>query len=131
MIPYSVYTFNPALKRRIAGFAEKYPAVCRMVSEDKDLGCQSYVIDMARLSIRLTAPYSEERRKAASDRAKEKGINTIFGYYYPTAKNGMVKELFAKFGFDKISEDENGNTVWELKTSGYEPKNRHILVNPQ
>ena len=63
--------------------------------------------------------------------AKEKGINTIFGYYYPTAKNGMVKELFAKFGFDKISEDENGNTVWELKTSGYEPKNRHILVNPQ
>ena len=74
---YSVYTFNPALKRRLAGYAEKYPAVCCLEKEDKDLGCQSYVIDKARLSIRLTAPYSEERRKAASDRAKEKGINAV------------------------------------------------------
>ena len=32
---------------------------------------ESYIIDKARLSIRLTAPYSEERRKAASDRAKK------------------------------------------------------------
>ena len=61
--------------------------------------------------------------------AKEKGIKTIFGYYYPTAKNGMVKELFGKFGFKKVSEDENGNTVWKLKTTGYELKNNHILVN--
>ena len=36
-------------------------------SEDKMIGCQSYVIDKARLSIRLTAPYSEERCKAASE----------------------------------------------------------------
>ena len=32
---------------------------------------ESYIIDKARLSIRLTAPYSEERRKAASDRPKK------------------------------------------------------------
>ena len=74
---YSVYTFNAALKRRLADFAEKYPAVCRLEKGDEDLGWQSYIIDKARLSIRLTAPYSEERRKAASDRAKAKGINMI------------------------------------------------------
>ena len=66
---YSVYTFNPALKRRLADFAKKYPENCRMESEDKKLGCQSYVIDKGRLSIRLTAPYSEERRRAASESA--------------------------------------------------------------
>ena len=67
---YIVYTFNPALKHRLSDFAKKYPAVCRLESEDKKIGSQSYVIDKGRLSIRLTAPYSEERRKAASESAK-------------------------------------------------------------
>ncbi len=71
---YSVYTFNPALKRRLADFAKRYPAVCWLESEDKTLGSQTYVIDKGRLSIRLTAPYSAERRKAASDNVKQHGI---------------------------------------------------------
>ena len=70
---YSVYTFNAALKRRLGDFAKKYPDLCRLESEDKKVGYQSYLIDKARLSIRITAPYSEERRKAASERAKEYG----------------------------------------------------------
>ena len=68
---YSVYTFNPALKRRLIDFAKKYPDHCRMESEDKNLGSQCYVIDKGRLSIRLTAPYSEERRIKARERARE------------------------------------------------------------
>lgn len=63
------------------------------------------------------------------DRAKEQGIETVFGYYYPTAKNGMVKDLYAKFGFEKISEDETGNTVWKLSTAGYQKQNHVIDVN--
>lgn len=57
---YSVYTFNAGLKCRLADFAKKYPTVCRLESEDKKLRSQSYVIDKTRLSIRLTAPYSEK-----------------------------------------------------------------------
>ena len=72
---YNVYTFNAGLKRRLADFAKKYPAVCRLESEDKNIGCQSYVVDKARLSIRLTAPYSEARRQAARNLAKENGIS--------------------------------------------------------
>lgn len=72
---YSVYTFNAGLKRRLADFAKKYPAVCHLESEDKKIGCQSYVIDKARLSIRLTAPYSEARREAARESAKERGFS--------------------------------------------------------
>lgn len=68
---YNVYTFNSALKRRLADFARKYPAICHLESENKDLGSVSYVIEKARLSIRLTAPCSAERRKAASEREKK------------------------------------------------------------
>lgn len=72
---YSVYTFNAALKRRLGDFAKKYPDLCRLKSEDRKVGYQSYVVDKARLSIRITAPYSEERRKAASERAKQARIS--------------------------------------------------------
>ena len=71
---YSVYTFHAALKRRLADFAKKYPNLCRLEFEDKKIGCQSYVISKARLSIRLTAPYSDARRRAASKRAKNSGF---------------------------------------------------------
>lgn len=74
---YSVYTFNAALKRRLVDFTKKYPDFCHLESEDKKIGCQSYVISKARLSIRLTAPYSDERRKAASIRAKLNGKRNV------------------------------------------------------
>lgn len=73
---YSVYTFNATLKRRLAAFAKKHPDLCHLESEDKKLGCQSYVVDKARLSIRLTAPYSEERRKAARIYARDHGFKS-------------------------------------------------------
>ncbi len=59
--------------------------------------------------------------------AKAQGIKKIMGYYYPTAKNAMVKELFGSFGFTKVSESD-GNTVWELETSGYKPYTKHIKM---
>ena len=62
------------------------------------------------------------------ERAIEKGIREIKGYYYPTAKNKMVKELYADFGFTRVSEDEEGNTVWSLETAGYKNKNNYIKV---
>ena len=58
-----------------------------------------------------------------------RGIKTIRGYYYPTAKNKMVKDLYGTFGFEKVSEDEAGNTVWQLDVAGYEKKNHVIAVS--
>lgn len=57
--------------------------------------------------------------------ARARGIRKIYGYYYPTKKNGMVKELYGSFGFTKIA-DKDGNTLWELLTEGYENKTKHI-----
>ncbi len=62
------------------------------------------------------------------ERCREQGIKTIRGYYYPTAKNGMVRELYGFFGFRKISEDDSGNTVWELSVDTYEKRNHVIKV---
>ena len=62
-------------------------------------------------------------------RCKERGINKIRGYYYPTAKNNMVREFYALQGFTKVSEDETGNTEWEFDImDNYENKNKVIKV---
>ena len=62
--------------------------------------------------------------------ALKRGCKTIRGFYYPTAKNAMVKNFYATEGFTKVSEDETGNAVWELDVSnGYTNKNNYIEVN--
>lgn len=57
------------------------------------------------------------------EKAKQANVKKLVGYYYPTAKNMMVKDFYASQGFEKISEDEEGNTVWEfLLTDDYQKK---------
>lgn len=62
-------------------------------------------------------------------KCREQGITTIKGYYYPTAKNKMVRDLFGTFGFDKVSEDGDGNTTWILDIGNYENKCHVINIH--
>lgn len=71
----TIYTFNTGLKKRLAAFAEKYPDLCRMTIDDAVYGSVTYEIQKSRVSIRLIAPYSEERRKAASEHARKNGVH--------------------------------------------------------
>lgn len=71
---WDVYTFNPALKKKLVKYAEKHPALCHLIRSTEE-GSVTYRIDKRRLSIRLTEPYSDERRQAASNCARERGIN--------------------------------------------------------
>ena len=58
---------------------------------------------------------------------KEQDIDTIYGYYYPTAKNAMVKEFYAGQGFEKTAEDEQGNATWKYEVPAeYSYKNEVI-----
>ena len=41
----------------------------------------AFEIDKGRLTIRRTAPYTEERRKVSSECAKSHGLNLINGYF--------------------------------------------------
>ena len=60
---------------------------------------------------------------------KNTGAKTIVGYYYPTAKNGMVKDFYSLHGFEKIEEDETGNAKWKILIEQYYSKNKVIEVN--
>ena len=64
------------------------------------------------------------------EKAKARGIKKLVGYYYPTAKNAMVKDFYALQGFTKTGEDEAGNTTWEfIIDDNYEKKQHVISVN--
>ena len=62
-----------------------------------------------------------------AERCKAAGIREITGFYYPTAKNRMVRDFYGTLGFKKISEDEVGNSVWKLDISGGCPKLNKVI----
>lgn len=60
-------------------------------------------------------------------KAKACGIAKVVGYYYPTAKNAMVKDFYGDYGFTMVNE-ENGNRIWELSVGEYADKVNHISI---
>ena len=68
-----IQTYNAGLRNRLAAFSKKYPDLCRL-EKTYEQGGVSYVLDKSRLSIRLQPPYSEERRRKASENAKQNGF---------------------------------------------------------
>ena len=68
-------THNTDLKKRLMAFAAKHPQCCRQTDDDEQGGL-TFEIEKGRLSFRLTAPYSEERKQTASERARAGGINS-------------------------------------------------------
>ena len=61
------------------------------------------------------------------EKAKGAGIRKIIGYYYPTAKNAMVKDFYSLQGFTKVNEDAEGNTVWEFIVDDSYEKKQHVI----
>ncbi len=62
--------------------------------------------------------------------AQARGVKTLIGYYYPTAKNGMVSGLFKEMGFQNKVIKDNDHSIWSLDISaGYTSKNVFIGVN--
>ena len=71
----SIYTYNASLRKRLALFSKKHPDLCRL-EKSHEQGGVTYLLDKSRLSIRLQPPYSEERRRKASENAKQNGFNS-------------------------------------------------------
>ena len=74
----NVFTHNADLKKRLTKFAEDYPKLCRLI-DDNGIGGMAFEVDRKRFGFRLTAPYTPERTKAASELAKkrERGGNMV------------------------------------------------------
>lgn len=73
-----VCTYNTDLKNRLRKYANQYPDLCKQ-TDDNEQGGLTFEVQKKRLSIKLTAPYTEERRKAASELAK-KHIKNLRGH---------------------------------------------------
>lgn len=71
-----VQTHNTDLKKRLTAFAAKYPQCCRQTDDDEQGGL-TFEIEKGRLSFRLTAPYSEERREATRRYARENSTTNL------------------------------------------------------
>lgn len=69
-----VYTHDTKLKKRLLAYAAQFPELCQQTDDDKQGGLR-FEIDKSRISIRLTAPYTDDRRKAARELAKKRGIH--------------------------------------------------------
>ena len=62
------------------------------------------------------------------ERAREMGCTGIVGRYVPTAKNGMVREHFAKLGFDLTETTDGGATRWLLPLDRFTERATHMRV---
>jgi len=68
-----VCTYNTDLKNRLTKFAAEYPDECKLLDDD-EMGCLTFEVRKGRFGFKLTAPYSEERRKAAGELAKKENL---------------------------------------------------------
>jgi FkbH-like protein len=71
--------------------------------------------------------YAMNRMVAA---ARERGCAWVVGTYVPTAKNAMVRDFYAGFGFQKAGEDPGGVT-WKLRVEEYQPKGHALTEENQ
>ena len=62
----TIRTYNTDLKKRLTAYVAKYLAHCRLTDDD-ECGCLTFEIDRRRFSVRLIAPYSEDRRRKAKE----------------------------------------------------------------
>ena len=68
-----VYTHDTRLKKRLQEYATKFPELCQQTDDDEQGGLR-FEIDKSRISIRLTAPYSEERKHSLTQTAKKNNL---------------------------------------------------------
>jgi len=66
--------------------------------------------------------------------ARAASVRWIVGRYIPTAKNGMVKEHYAKLGFDACpigTDAATGETAWLLDVAAYQASAIPMTVERQ
>lgn len=64
------HTHNANLKNRLTDLCRTLPKPMQAVDEDSETGNMGFETVKGRFSIRLTAPYSDERRRSAREAAK-------------------------------------------------------------
>jgi len=86
--------------------------ICRAVAPD------AWEIDTWLMSCRVLGRRVEQMvLREISRNARERGIRTLIGAYIPTERNAMVRDHYAKLGFQPAGELPSGGATWEFDTS--------------
>ncbi len=73
-----------------------------------------------------------EAMNIAVEWAREHGARALRGDFIPTAKNGVIANLYPELGFARIdSSAATDAQSWEVQTAQYQPRRTHITRNPQ
>jgi FkbH-like protein len=86
------------------------------------------VIDTWLMSCRVLGRQVEDAMmNVLAQQAKASGVGRIFGQYIPTVKNGMVREHYARMGFELVETTPDGATIWVLDLAACSPKETQIV----
>lgn len=124
------YMNNPDYITLYGKLADKFGdnGLVSVVFGHEDTGI--FHIDLWLMSCRvLKRNFEFAMMDALVEKCRFRGIRKIYGYYYPTAKNKMVKDFYAEHKFKKISENTKGESVWEFSDlETYKNMNQVIKV---
>jgi predicted enzyme involved in methoxymalonyl-ACP biosynthesis len=57
---------------------------------------------------------------------REQGVQALRGDFIPTAKNGVIVNLYSDLGFSRTDAQS-----WEVQLQEYQPRRTNITRNPQ
>ena len=95
--------------------------IIAIVAGSPDGGVGDIRLDTWLMSCRvLGRGMEEETLNLVVAEARRLGALRLIGEYRPTAKNGMVREHYQRLGFTRVSDAEDGSTVWALDVAAFE-----------
>ena len=62
------------------------------------------------------------------DEARRRGYRAVIGEFRPTEKNGLVRDHYAKLGFQEDGTGDAGGSFWRLPLENYVPLQTHIKI---
>ena len=93
---------------------------------------EDFAIDTWLMSCRvLKRQVEEEALNEIVRLARDRGCTKVVGRYIPTAKNGMVRDLYPKMRFAHSREESGGVQVYELDVAQFQAKPTNIHVNQE
>jgi len=68
----------------------------------------------------------DEALNIAAEAAKARGLRRLIAEFIPTAKNGVVADLYERLGFACVNRGDGDRSRWELQLSAHSPRPTHI-----
>ncbi len=93
-----------------------------VIARPTEPGGKDMLIETWLMSCRVLGRQVEEATlNLVVARAALSGACRLIGEHRPTPRNQMVRDHYQKLGFDKISEDASGVTIWQLSIADFVP----------